>query len=270
MGLAGLIFFYIGVSMGWLYTFMGVVLGSGVVPIALCITWKKANKWGCLAGAVVGFFSGLIAWLVTTSTLNGGVINVTTTGGDFEMLAGNLASIGVGGIISTVTSYIWPDNFDFAITREINAPRVHVSEHGKRDSSPDEADIEEKDVKRDATTDVEIVDDDEPVVQPDPDLDPAGLEKAYSFASWSSLILTLVLLILIPLPLFGAQTIFGVGGLTAWVVIGILWCFCSAFAVVLYPLWESRVAIRSITSGIIKDMASPGSGKYVAPEIIRA
>ena len=60
---------------------MGVILGSAVVPIALCITWSKANKWGCIGGAVVGFCAGIIAWLVTTSTLNGGTINVTTSGG---------------------------------------------------------------------------------------------------------------------------------------------------------------------------------------------
>jgi Na+/proline symporter len=122
MGLAGLIFYFIGISMGWLYvryllllqsnadeslqTFMGVILGSAVVPIALCITWSRANKWGCIGGAISGFFSGLIAWLVTTSALNGGVVNVTTSGGDYEMLAGNLASIGVGGIVAVATSLI--------------------------------------------------------------------------------------------------------------------------------------------------------------------
>lgn len=101
---------------------MGVVLGSAVVPIALAISWRKANKWGSIAGAVIGFCCGLIAWLVTTSTKNGGIINVTvcfssasifslrlrifqTTGGDNEMLAGNLASIGVGGIVTCVFSY---------------------------------------------------------------------------------------------------------------------------------------------------------------------
>ena len=56
---------------------MGVILGSGVAPIALCVTWSKANKWGCIGGAIAGFFAGIIAWLVTTSTLNNGVINVT-------------------------------------------------------------------------------------------------------------------------------------------------------------------------------------------------
>jgi Na+/proline symporter len=44
---------------------MGVILGSAVVPIALCVTWKKANKWGCVGGAVVGFAIGLIAWVRT-------------------------------------------------------------------------------------------------------------------------------------------------------------------------------------------------------------
>jgi urea-proton symporter len=85
---------------------MGVILGSAVVPIALCVTWSHANKWGCLGGSVAGFVAGIIAWLVTTSALNGGVINVTTSGGDYEMLAGNLASIGVGGIVAVFASLV--------------------------------------------------------------------------------------------------------------------------------------------------------------------
>ncbi|VDC00538.1 unnamed protein product [Peniophora sp. CBMAI 1063] len=261
MGLAGLIFFYIGVSMGWLYTFMGLFLGGGVVPIALCIVWSRANKWGCIIGAISGFFSGIIAWLVTTSTLNGGVINVTTTGGDYEMLAGNLASIGVGGIVAGVISLIWPENYDFASTRALNAPRGPKA----ADSAPNPPSPTMDEKKRDSAEVTEVAGDDEPVVQPDPDLEPLGLKKAYRFALWSSVALTVVLLILIPFTLFGTSTIYGVGGLTAWVVIGIIWCFISSFCVVFYPLWESRVAIAEITRGIVKDVVSPGSGRYVPP-----
>lgn len=58
---------------------MGVVLGSAVVPIAICISWKKANKWGCIGGAIAGFCCGLIAWLVCTSTRHNGVLNVTVS-----------------------------------------------------------------------------------------------------------------------------------------------------------------------------------------------
>ncbi|KAJ8689562.1 hypothetical protein PTI98_012457 [Pleurotus ostreatus] len=260
MGVAGTIFFYIGVSMGWLYTFMGVILGSAVAPIALCITWRKANKWGCIGGAVAGFCVGVIAWLVTTSSLNDGEINVVTSGGDYEMLAGNLASIGVGAIIATVSSLIWPDDFDFDITRAINNPARRRHHEEKVNPSLDD-EVEKKRENMDAHsvspsfTDSEGTD----------DLDPVKLQSAFRFASYSSLALLLVLIIIVPLPLFFAQTIYGVGGLTAWVVIGIIWTFLSAISVVIYPLWESREALSQILSGIVKDVFTKGSGKYVPP-----
>jgi len=263
MALAGLIFFYIGISMGWLYTFMGVILGSAVVPIALCITWSRANKWGCLGGSLAGFFAGIIAWLVTTSALNGGVINVTTSGGDYEMLAGNLASIGVGGIIAVFSSLIWPENFDFESTRALNIGS-RASAGTKEATDSDEKADEKALGKEHGSAEVQSLSEGEgPIIVPDPDLDPVALQKAFRFAAWSSVVLTVVMLILIPLPLFFASTIFGVSGLTAWVVIGIIWCFCSAFSVVLYPLWESRVALVQIASGVIKDIFAKGSGKHV-------
>lgn len=60
------------------------------------------------------------------------------------------------------------------------------------------------------------------------------------------------MIILIPLPLFFAQTIYSTAGLTTWVVVGIIWTFLSAFCVVLYPLYESRVAIGQIVRGLTK------------------
>ncbi|KAF8504461.1 urea transporter [Russula emetica] len=264
MGLAGLIFFYIGISMGWLYTFMGVILGSAVVPIALCITWSRANKWGCIGGSIAGFFAGLIAWLVTTSTLNGGVINVTTSGGDYEMLAGNLASIGVGGIVAVAASLIWPEDFDFESTRMLNV-RAAAPKETSGVEPDDEKTFEKEPEKEHVSTEAhEAVDYESPIITTDPDLDPVSLDEAFRFAAWSSAALTVVMLILIPFPLFFASTIYGVRGLTAWVVIGIIWCFCSAFAVVLYPLWESRVAILQIARGVVKDIFAFGSGKHVA------
>jgi hypothetical protein len=189
---------------------MGVILGSAVVPIALCITWSQANKWGCIGGAVVGFFSGLIAWLVTTSSLNGGVINVTTSGGNYEMLAGNLASIGVGGIVAVATSLIvsewpfpargsflfspelqWPEDFDFDITRALNVA-TRTSTHTKEESFGDEK-VGEK-VGHELTETRSVSYEEGPGITPDPDLDPVALDKAFRFAAWSSVVLVCILL----------------------------------------------------------------------------
>lgn len=72
------------------------------------------------------------------------------------------------------------------------------------------------------------------------------------------------MVILIPLPLFGASTIYGVAGFTAWVVIAMIWAFVASFIVVLYPLYESRDALIRVFKGVVKDIMQPGSGKYVA------
>ncbi|PSR74673.1 hypothetical protein PHLCEN_2v9654 [Hermanssonia centrifuga] len=240
MGLLGLIFFYIGISMGWLYEFMGVFLGSAVVPIALCVSWKKANKWGCIGGAIAGFVAGIITWLVTTATLNDNVINVT-----------------------------WPDDFDFDITRAINAPLPASPTLSKerKDTAIHESDEDVKEKRDSISADAASVSSDAPQTgEPsDNELDPVGLNKAFRFAAWSSVILLVVMLLIIPLPLFFAQTVFGVRGLEAWVVIGMLWTFTSAFSVVLYPLWESRDALKLISRGMIKDVFARGSGRYNVP-----
>lgn len=65
------------------------------------------------------------------------------------------------------------------------------------------------------------------------------------------------MLLLIPLPLFFASTVFGKRGLEAWVVIGIIWAFMSAFTVILYPLWESRRELAVIVRGMVKVCALP-------------
>ncbi|KIM55367.1 hypothetical protein SCLCIDRAFT_305749 [Scleroderma citrinum Foug A] len=262
MGIAGVIFFYIGISMGWLYTFMGVILGSTVVPIALCITWRKANKIGCIAGSVVGFAVGIVAWLGTTAGLNNNLINVTTSGGDYEMLAGNLGSIAIGGIISTVVSLICPEDYDFAETRAINSRASPDNQNQKNPIVEDNVPYVDEKKAQDSSAFSVVVNESS---ERDNDLDPVRLNKAFKFAAWSSIALTLIFMILIPLPLFGASTIYSVAGFSVWVVVGIIWTFCSAFAVVLYPLWESRAALAMITRGIVKDIFARGTGKYVAP-----
>lgn len=112
------------------------------------------------------------------------------------MLAGNLAAIGVGGIVATLSSYLvrcfrldirhsalifeqFPEDFDFEITRAINAPETR---HVHAPSST-EADEDEKKSKE-AIDAAEVENDDS-----DKELDPVGLQKAFRFAAWSSVAL---------------------------------------------------------------------------------
>jgi urea-proton symporter len=182
---------------------MGTLIGSAVVPIAVCITWKKANGTGAVVGAILGFCAGVAGWLGITATLNDGVVNVDTTFGDYEMLTGNLLSIGVGGIITVVWSLLRPANFDWDVTRAINAKAAGTEVTTDVDCDPtlpipqlEKAGGTEKDIS--ITTPLPVVEEATNELQ----TDEVALGKAFRFAAYAAIILTAILIFLIPLPLF--------------------------------------------------------------------
>ena len=280
MGICGTIFFYIGISMGWLYLFMGTVLGSAVVPVALSITWSKANTSGCIAGAIGGFVAGLIAWLVTASQLNNHVLTAATTGQNYPMLAGNVASIVIGGVISIVWTlivssldyfmstrlitdhYLQKPNttFTWAETRAINSVQAHVNYKPKTETPAEDDEKagseEDKNVHgvTELTQPVEDIADSSNLkgITSEADLDRAALKKAFKFSVWSSVALFVILIILVPLPLFFSKVVYGVKGFTAWTAIGMIWMFLAIFIVVLYPVYESREALGMVVRGVVK------------------
>lgn len=82
-----------------------------------------------------------------------GVVDVTTTGGVYEQLAGNAGSFFIAAIISMTTTYLFPEDFDFEMTRRMNAfqpedadAEGHVAKHTSEAASdekvPPSADAE--------------------------------------------------------------------------------------------------------------------------------
>ena len=57
--------YYIGISMGYLYLLMGVIISAAVLPATLTLMWSKQNWWAATFTPPLGFACALIAWLVT-------------------------------------------------------------------------------------------------------------------------------------------------------------------------------------------------------------
>lgn len=53
------------------------------------------------------------------------------------------------------------------------------------------------------------------------------------------------------MPLYGSGYIFSKKFFTGWVVVGIIWIFCSTIAVVIYPAWESRQSVAKVIRHIL-------------------
>ncbi|MED6147289.1 urea active transporter [Stylosanthes scabra] len=127
MGLLAVILNKAGVSLGWMYLAMGVLIGSAVLPIAFMLLWRKANAIGAILGTIIGCVTGIITWISVTKA-EYGHINLDTTGRNAPMLAGNLVSILVGGGVHGVCSMLWPQNYDWSSTKQITVVEKEKTE----------------------------------------------------------------------------------------------------------------------------------------------
>ncbi|KAJ7445199.1 solute symporter family transporter [Mycena galericulata] len=284
MGILGVIFHEIGISLSWLsvsercFSTRGTFASSGVFPVGLAIRSKHANKHGCLAGLWIGFICGIAAWLATAKGF-GGQVDVTTTGGVYEQLAGNAGSFFIAAIISMTTTYLFPENFDFEITRRMNAFQPedadgHVVNHSSEVTSDEK-------VPAGADADIETFPVDSSMeksenVHVQNDTSDAALYKDFILSVWLTIGLFVVLCIFIP-ALMVIPRIWSKAGFTFYIVFAFLWTFLAAFIVVVYPVvskisifssnleiigridndhqWESRTALRRMCQEVFADIA---------------
>lgn len=224
-------------------------------------------------GAWAGLAAGLVAWLATTAALNNGEISITTTGQDYSVLAGNLAAIGVGAICSVGATLIWPENCDFELVQQTIAgySTGQVEESGSRSPQTEEKfkKIESSNVSAQV---LEQHEESGEVV-----LTPAGesiqeLDKAFRFAAVFSVTTAVILLLVIPLPLFFSSHVYSAQSFTAWIAVAFIWVFygmqsyVTSFeltdnlhfiaigAAVLYPLYEYRSELAATFKKIRQDI----------------
>ena len=87
------------------------------------------------------------------------------------------------------------------------------------------------------------------------------LDRAFVIAASMTVFLTLALLVLWPMPMYGSGYIFSKPFFTGWISVGILWLFCSSFMVGLFPLWEGRKSMARTFKGIYKDLSGRGGAR---------
>ncbi|KAJ7918426.1 solute symporter family transporter [Mycena leptocephala] len=227
----------IGIDLGWLFLVMGLLIGGAVFPAAFAITWKGQTSLGAISGAVGGLIAGLVAWLVTARQYYG-EITVATTGLEYPTLAGNLAAIMTGLILSVAVSWLKPGDFDWEVTRAINTSQTDstISNEGTFTIS----DGEEKRMR-----------DENEVVE-----EPMKLRRAFRLAWIASALLTFILDFLIPIPMFLSHYIFSERFFTAWVVISFLWVFCSAAISTILPVVEALTFFKQFTRDIGADLGA--------------
>jgi len=93
------------------------------------------------------------------------------------------------------------------------------------------------------------------------DAEQVKLKKSAVIARSLTAFMALALIILWPMPMYGTGYIFSEKFFTGWIVVGILWLFCSAGCVGIFPLYQGRKTFART----IKSMVLDAMGKWKPP-----
>ncbi|CAD0106950.1 unnamed protein product [Aureobasidium uvarum] len=265
----------IGIDLGWLFLVMGLLIGGAVFPAAFSITWRAQSAAGAITGAIGGLIIGIAAWLAVAKVYFG-ELTIASTGTEYATLAGNLAAIMSGLILTVVVSLIKPQNFDWAITRGINAESAMVVESQLQQKQMQEAKLDTATATTNPTDDGKVSATPEKDTSPTPSISesspqpphqstittqedaeraadrlteesPNSLRGAFKLACISAFVLTFIMDFLLPMPMFFSHYVFSKGFFTAWIVISFIWVFASTAISVVLPVVE--------TAGFLKGFA---------------
>merc|ERR1711904_591926 len=208
MGFLAVFLQTLGFSLGWVYMSMGVIIGSAVGPASLTILMETANGFFIGAGAIGGLILGVLGWTIKAAVDNGAV-TYATLGQDWPWVVGNLCAIFGGLLIAGGGSLLFPDKtFKWHMLNER----------------------------------IPLVDDVEP--PKDKDESEEKLQLQVKIAVGASIILTIVLLVLWPLPMHAATGVFGKGGFTVWVTLEMIWALVGGIVIIGLPLYETYMSFK--------------------------
>lgn len=157
------------------------------------------------------------------------------------MLAGNVAALLSPLIFVPVLTYMFgPQNYDYESMRAIRK-------------------VDDTDVAAAAHVDLELIPGE---THDQTEEETRKLNKAAFYSRMLTVIMTVCLLILWPMPMYGSSYIFSKKFFTGWVVVGIIWLFCTAFGVVVFPLYEGRGSIVHTLRMMILDFSGNKSALY--------
>jgi hypothetical protein len=215
MGCLSILLFEIGLNLGWVYLFMGIVIGSAVAPLWNLMTWKKASGTGAVIAAWAGLILAVTGWLIAAK-VQGDEITVDTLGTNEVMLSGNLIAIFSSAFIHWAYSmFVDPHDYDFS---ELDA-HITLVEEDLRGLTAEEQ-------------------------------DPVLLRRAERWITRRGYALTLILIFVWPL-LSVPAGVFTRSYFAFWVLVAIAWGFGAAIIITVLPLVESADDINKVLGGLV-------------------
>jgi Na+/proline symporter len=180
---------YAGISMGYLYLLMGVIISGAVLPSSLTLLWSGQSWAAATFSPPLALICSVTGWLVQAKVQYGD-LTVTTTGSNYPMLVGNVVSLLAPMIFIPALSFVFKTpKYDWVSMKMIR----------KGDDS---------DLATAAHVDLEMVPGEQRKREEEEASEQEKLQRAAKIARILTVVMTLSFLVLWPMPMFGSGYIF--------------------------------------------------------------
>lgn len=213
---------YVGVTVGWLLSFVGIILTPTVSIVILTLFWNKMTCLSLVIGAPVGTITGVVCWVGATYHYGNGVVDKTTLMITEATFIGNIVALGSTPIYVAIISYLKPDQVPFDM--DVLATGFELAD-----------DVDEEGRKAIVVTDAE--------------------KHVLKKQVWTSALANSIILfgchILVPLALYGSGYELTKAAFVAFIVINIIWVVLASAYIILTPLWQGRESIWTVILALI-------------------
>lgn len=215
------IFNYIGVTVGWLLGFLGIILNPEVSVVTLSLFWPKMTKISLLVGAPLGTITGIVCWIGATYSYANHVINKNTVMTTEAAFIGNIVSLFSTPIYIILISCMKPEkSFDMSTLEE----KIKVA----------------NDIDFEAEIAIQIGERE---------------RKLLRSQTWMSLCINSFILlgvyIVLTCALYGWGQDLSKGSFTAFMIVMLLWLVIAALYIIILPLWQGRKSIATVIRRIL-------------------
>ncbi|ODV95730.1 hypothetical protein PACTADRAFT_2044 [Pachysolen tannophilus NRRL Y-2460] len=210
MGALTVVFNYIGITISWIISFIGIILSPAVFGVTLTLFWRKMTPLSLIIGLPLATLTALLSWIGAAKSLYGEV-NKTTLGEQYSCAVGNFVSLFSSLIYVIAITYIKPpkEEYDFSTLDS----QFEVGDDATKQE------IE-------ATTSL------------------SGAEaKKLKFASKITMItawvIFFILIFIVPMPMYGQSYVFTKSFFRGWIIVIMIWLIIAALYITIFPVYES-------------------------------
>lgn len=222
MAVISVVFNYVGVTVGWLLTFTGIIVSPGVFTIVLTLFWKKFSTKALVISCPLATVSAIACWVGSTKAYYG-IIDKDTVSNVEPSLIANFVSLFATLFYAIILSYVFPEEVEFDYSKFENAFEIG-----------DDADEDER---KNTLVSEET-------------------KRKLKKLSWICVVLNIIMFfggyIIVPVSYLGSGYTFSRTYFRQWVIIMLIWLVIATAYIIIAPLYQGRKSFVALFNAIFR------------------